>query len=402
MLTVREHSGVRVRVLLILPNFGFGGAERMVADLACGLDQKRFEVAVVSLFEPAGTEMELELDRSHVPVLYLGKHRGFDVRMYGRLGRAVREFRPYIIHTHRYVLRYLLPIPLYRRIPVRIHTVHSVAEREVDTVGKWTHHLAFRQGVLPVSIARAVSTSLEKLYGIAGPPLIPNGIRVALYANPRVSRVDWRRDVGFRDDEILLVSVGRLSPEKNHSLLLRAFSSYSASAHQCHLIVVGDGPLRGDLEAEAKSLGLVGKVRFLGLRTDVPDILAAADMFVLSSDWEGNPLSVMEAMAAGKPVIATAVGGVPELIEDDETGLLVPPRNVKALETALIELLTCPERRKSMGAAAAKVARDRFDVSGMVRAYEQLYEGLLRTRIKHRAQGRLSGLEDPWAVGGNE
>jgi len=365
-----------IRVLHVLPNFGAGGAERMVGDLVRGLDKSRFAAMVVSLFGPAQTDVERELNSAAIPVRYLEKHKGFDIRMYCRLRSVIREFGPHIIHTHRYVLRYLIPIREYRDVAVKVHTVHNLAQYEVDTLGKWVHRLAFRLGVVPVAIAESVSDSIEAVYGIKAPRLISNGIRVERYALARLPRRDWRKKEGFGPDDILVVSVGRLAPQKNHILLIRAFRRCCSAALGLHLIVVGDGPLRGDLLEEVQRLGLADRVHFLGVREDIPDILSAADLFVLPSNWEGNPLSVMEAMAAGRAVIATNVGGVPELVENGETGIIVPPGDIEALSAAIIELATDPNRRGVMGLRAAAKAQTDFDVSTMVKRYEELYEEL--------------------------
>jgi glycosyltransferase involved in cell wall biosynthesis len=134
--------------------------------------------------------------------------------------------------------------------------------------------------------------------------------------------------------------------------------------------------LKSKLESQISALGLQGRVHLLGQRSDIPELLNAADVFVLSSDYEGNPLSVMEAMAAGKPMICTAVGGVPELVEDG-CGLLVPPRDAQDLSKAMSYVLESPEARKSMGAASARRAVERFDLRVMTEAYEDLYRGLI-------------------------
>jgi glycosyltransferase involved in cell wall biosynthesis len=143
---------------------------------------------------------------------------------------------------------------------------------------------------------------------------------------------------------------------------------------------VGTGELRADLERQADTLGLQEKVRLLGGRSDVPEILNTADVFVLSSDWEGSPLSVMEAMAAGKPVICTAVGGVPELVEDGRFGLLVPQRDAEALAKAMEYMLEDSGARRSMGRASARRAIERFDLKVMTEAYEDLYRATIAER----------------------
>lgn len=365
------------RVLHIIPNFGSGGAECMAVNLMCGLVQDGFDMAAVSLYDRQGTDLELMLQERGIPVWYLGKRRGFDPRMYIRLERLLGKLQPDVIHTHRYLLRYLWPLPAYRRAAVRVHTVHNVAEKEVDAPGRWLNHVAFRSGVVPVAIAHAVSLSLRRVYGLRATPLIPNGIPVERYNNPTVSRTNWRLAEGFDDEAVLFVSIGRLDPQKNHTLLLKAFAEGPAATDpHSHLLIVGEGLLRPILEQQAITLGLSHRVRFLGFRTDIPEVLAAADVFVLSSDYEGNPLVIMEAMAAGKPVIATAVGGVPELVEHDRTGILVQSGDVQALAAAMKRFLKNAPERIAMGMQGALKAKELFDVRTMVAAYEKLYESL--------------------------
>jgi glycosyltransferase involved in cell wall biosynthesis len=371
---------MRVRVLHVLPNFGLGGAERMAMHLLLHLDRSRYEVAAVSLYDPQGTDIEAQLEQAGVKVWFLGKRLGFDPRMYGRLGRVIGEFKPDVVHTHLYVIRYLLPWILGHGTRVWVHTVHTVAEKEVDRVGQWVHRLAFRMGVVPVAIAEEVAQSIKRVYGLTSVPLIPNGIPLSLYTlNEEASRA-WRSQEGYREDELLFVSVARLSPQKDPLGLLRAFAIAASHVSGLRLLLVGDGPLRSEVEDQVRRMGLDEQVRFLGVRMDVPAILATADVFVLSSHWEGNPLSIMEAMAAGKPVIATAVGGVPELVENGVSGILVPPRTPDALAEAMILLAREAVLRRKMGEVARQRALERFGVDRMAREYERLYLKLLKRR----------------------
>jgi len=368
---------MRVRVLHVLPNFGLGGAERMAMHLLLHLDRSRYEVAAVSLYDPQGTDIEAQLEQAGVKVWFLRKRLGFDPRMYGRLGRVLREFKPDVIHTHRYVLRYLLPWVAMRRPRIWVHTVHNVAEREVDWVGGWVHRLAFRLGVVPVAIAEEVARSIKRVYNGKSVPFIRNGIPLAEYALGEEVRRRWRAQEGYGEADLLFVSVARLSSQKDPFSLISAFAGAAWHTPALNLLLVGEGPLRSDIEALVRKMALEERVRFLGRRTDVPAILAAADVFVLSSLWEGNPLSVMEAMAAGKPVIATAVGGVPELVEDGVSGILVPPHEPEVLERAIMRLARDPALRQRMGKAAQKRALERFGVDRMAREYAHLYESLL-------------------------
>ena len=370
----------KVHVLHILPNFGFGGAERMAMHLMLNLNKSLYEVASVSLYDRQGTDIEAALDQAGIRVWYLGKHLGFDHRMFWRLGKVLREFRPDVVHTHRYVLRYLLPWIAVRLGRIWVHTVHNVAEKEVDLIGRWIHSIAFRLGVVPVAIAEEVKYSLKKVYSLRSVPLIPNGISLADFALDKGIRKIWRTREGFEDGHLLYVYVARLSPQKDPFCLLHAFAIAVSQNDNLRLLIVGDGPLRSDVEERVKALGLNNYVRFLGVRTDIPEILAAVDVFVLSSRWEGNPLSVMEAMAAGKPVIATAVGGVPELVKDGISGILVPPQNPEALAKAMIQLAQNSSLRQKMGEAARQYAMEYFSVERMAKEYERLYTKLLESR----------------------
>jgi glycosyltransferase involved in cell wall biosynthesis len=368
-----------IRVLQVFAGFMAGGADRMGVHLMRNLDRKRFEVGAISLYGPVGSHFEQDLARGNVPVWYLGKRGGPDPRMLPRIATIIRRFRPHVIHTHLYVLRYTLPLASYRRAPARVHTVHNLADKEVDhsLVGLWIHRLAFRHGVLPVSIGQEVTASIVRTHGIDNFPTIPYGIPVQEYRTPSISREAWRKHEGFAPEDVLFVCVARFFPQKNHLLLLESFARGPASDSHAYLLLVGGGPLELEVKKRAEALDLRNKTRFLGVRTDIPEILNAADAFVLSSDWEGNPLSVMEAMAAGKAVICTAVGGVPELVEDGECGLLVPQRDEKALAKAMKYILEDSGARTFMGRASAKKAMKHFDVKVMTEAYEDLYRTIL-------------------------
>jgi glycosyltransferase involved in cell wall biosynthesis len=180
--------------------------------------------------------------------------------------------------------------------------------------------------------------------------------------------------------------VARFAAQKNHALLISAFSKGPAADPKAHLVLAGQGVLRAELQMRVNDLGLTNRVHFLGLRCDIPDVLEAADIFALSSDYEGNPLSVIEAMAAGLPVVSTAVGGVPELLQNGKEGFIVQPGRVDEFSEAMMTLLNNPNLRRTMGSAAAGRARENFDVSAMVRAYEDLYD---ETSAPSRTWGSL-------------
>ena len=376
-----------IRVLHVVTDFRSGGAERVAASLLRNSDPEQFDVAAITLRGPFGSALERTLAADGIPVWYMGKDKGFDTSVVAQVTRAMRRFRPQVVHTHTYALRYAFPYMLFRRIPAMVHTVHNLAEREIEWYGRWVNRLAFRRGVVPVAIASEVADSIRRVYGIDDFPLIPNGIPVDKFRGPSMDRESWRKKEGFAPTDVLYVCVAGLRPQKNHPLLLEAFHRGPASDPRAHLLSAGAGTLKSRLETQIGALGLQEKVHLLGHRSDVPDVLNAADVFVLSSDYEGNPLAVLEAMTAGKAMISTAVGGVPELVEGG-CGLLVPPRDAQALSRAMSHLLENPDARKSMGEMAARRAVERFDVRAMTEAYEDLYRWLI---AKYQSRWKLTG-----------
>ena len=379
----------KIKVVQIIPMLGPGGAERVAVHIVRGLNRQKFEVAVISIWRRVGCDLEQILDEFGTRVDYLGKGKGFDGRTYHKLHGVLRDYRPDIVHTHLQVLRYALPSLLLLRHMRSLHTVHNLAEREVEPRARCIQSFALGHGVVPVAVSEEVALSVKQLYGVKQCRVIPNGIPTNEYAQPRISRNDWRASAGFGQDDVLFACVARFASQKNHSLLLKAFAKGPASNPCAHLVLVGEGELREKLEEQAKNLGLAKQIHFLGLRTDVPDVLSAADAFVLSSDYEGNPLSVMEAMASGLPIVSTAVGGVPDLFTNGKEGFLHEAGNVEEFAGSMTFLLENPARRKSMGAMAARHAKENFDVSKMVREYELLYEEMMDTPQGIKVKGDL-------------
>jgi glycosyltransferase involved in cell wall biosynthesis len=198
---------------------------------------------------------------------------------------------------------------------------------------------------------------------------IPNGIP----APPAASGNDVRAELGIPPDAPVIGTVSVLRPQKALDVLLRAAKILVEEFPGLRVLIAGEGDRREALEELARELGLEGTVMFLGVRTDVPDVLAALDIAVSSSDFEGSPLSVMEYMEAARPVVATRVGGVPDLIDDGVHGLLVQPQDPAAFAAAVAELLRDPARAAEMGRRGQERRRKEFDISVMVKRLEELY-----------------------------
>lgn len=378
----------KIRVVHILPMLSPGGAERVAVHIVKGLDPGRYQPVVISFRERQGCELDDLLDNAGIEVRYLDKHPGFDYRMFSRVYRALGDSRPDVIHTHLHVLRYALPSMLLLHHSSHLHTVHNLAEREIEPRGRWIQRYAFSRGVVPVAVAQEVARSVERLYEIPRCPVIPNGIPTSHYACPRIPRAHWRAREGFDNQNVLFACVARFAPQKNHSLLIKAFAEGPALDPNAHLVLVGDGVLREQLLQQISRLGLDRQVHLLGLRADIPEVLGAMDVFVLSSDYEGNPLSVMEAMASGLPIVSTDAGGVSDLFENEKEGFLVRPGDAQLLAQRMTALLQDQEARLRFGGAAMRRAREYFDVSTMIHGYEELYEDLVGRSHSRAPQAR--------------
>lgn len=365
----------------VVPSFSSGGAQRVAAHILRYLDPHRFEAAGVSLWGRYGTDMEHDLAGAGIPVTYLNKRRGLDARIVGRLASVFADFGPDVVHTHVGALRYAWPVMAWRAIPVRIHTLHNVADKETTSAVRPFHRIAFRTGVRPVAIAEEVRRSFLRTYGEREVPVVMNGIPLERYRRPEVPRAVWRERMGISPAAPVVTCVARIEPQKNHALLVDAFAEVVAAFPEAVLLLAGfDTPLRPVLDEQVERLNMRQHVRFLGERFDIPDLLHASDVFALASDWEGNPLTVMEAMAAGRAVVCTAVGGVPELIRDGVDGRLIRAGDARAFADALLDVVGDPALRGALGAAAALHAAQAFGVEAMAEAYAELYLDMLHTR----------------------
>jgi glycosyltransferase involved in cell wall biosynthesis len=374
----------RLRILHILPSLGIGGAEMMATDLMTGLAATGHEVTAVGLYPERGSLVEERLQQGNVAVRYLGKRRGLDVRMLPAVSRTIREVQPDVVHTHLSVLRYVFPILLRQPVPVAIHTLHNAAAREADGFGRFVQRIAFKRHVIPVAVSRDGAKTYEEVYRRRCPAMIPNCIPVDRYDLPAGVGTAWRERNGFQPDDVIFACVGRLEEQKNPLGLIRAFADVAES--RAHLILVGAGSYQDRVTAFIAEKNLQSRIHVMGVRNDIEDCLAASDVFVLASDWEGSPLAVMEAMASALPVVSTDVGGVPELVENGRDGILVAQGDMRSLGAAMQKLAGDADRRRELGASGRRRARSEFAVGAMTQRYAVLYQSLLETaQVPHAA-----------------
>jgi glycosyltransferase involved in cell wall biosynthesis len=345
-----------------------GGSERYATSLAMGLKRHGYRPVVLAFAVGGAFESALQSESIDFKVLQSGA--GISVKQMWRLYQEFRKAGPRVIHTHHFA-------PLLHSLPGAIlsggrliHTEHGLSAYKTSRYRFALRVMSWFCDAIVVVGDDAARFMSEKV-GVSRRKLrvIPGGVDLSPCA---VSRRVARSMLGLFPDELVAVTVARLSPEKNHSLLLRAFARVQKKLNS-RLLLVGDGPERSAIETEIARLSLQKSVTLLGVRSDIPEILAASDVFLLSSTREALPLAVLEAMAAGLPVVATNVGDLPMIVKEGVTGLLVNPDDERAFANALFELLSDANRAKELGSRGRKLAEG-FSVEAMVRAYESLYE----------------------------
>jgi len=310
-----------------------------------------------------------------------------DARALAGIIRIARRFRPDIIHTHTakagFVGRLAGLIGLRPR-PVLVHSYHGhVLEGYFGRIRSDVYRRLERQlARASQCLVAASAATVDDLVRLRVAPrakfrVIPYGLDLDPFTHvDEATRVAMRRQLHVADDQVLLTFVGRLVPIKRLDLLLRAFALAGRTGVLIHLAMVGDGETRPDLERLASELGIAANVTFVGYRRDTPAIAAAADAAVLSSDNEGTGISLIEAAAAGRPAIATDVGGVPEVVTPD-SGILVPPNDEEALASAIARLASDSELRERMGQHAQEHVVGRYSPKRLIADFDALYGELL-------------------------
>lgn len=367
------------RIAFCITELDAGGAERMLTELVLGLPRPDWEPRVYSL-GPSGPYATL-LQEAGVPVrCFDGLHAWDAPRVLWQLKSALHEFRPALLQTflfHANILGRLAG--RWAGVPHIVSGIR-VADRRSRLYGwidRRTNWLVDRN----VCVSRGVADYCERESGFepAKTVVIPNGVDVSAFTAAKPA--DWTR-LGLPADSRVALTIGRLEPQKGMDLLLASIAAVASRVPALHLVIVGDGPDRASLQAQARALGIESRVWFLGRRPNVPELLAASEVFVLASRWEGMPNVVLEAMAAGKPIVATAVEGTTELICDGVTGWLVPVGELDTLATALHEAFAVPGAARSRGVSAQHLVNEQFTIESMVARYAALYCALMGCHIE--------------------
>lgn len=351
-----------MKIVQVIPFFGMGGAETMCETLVYELKKLGHEVIVVSLYSKE-TVITQRLKAAAVDVRFLDKKSGFDFSMYKKLKVLFGQEKPDVIHTHLHITKYVFPVATKLGIRV-VHTIHSVADHEAKNISKLLNkHYYKRSKAVPVALSESVRETIIEAYKLPEEkiPVIYNGIDL----DKCIPKTDYITDGKFK-----IVHVGSFLPVKNHKGLIGAFEIFHRKFPDSELYLIGDGIERAEIEQLVKQKNLSECVFFEGIQPNVFGILNSMDVFTLTSVKEGIPMSIAEAMGTGLPIVATAVGGVPDMLDENSAQLVGV--NDSAIAEAFEKYYSDYELRKKHGENALKLS-EKFSAKTMACKYLEIY-----------------------------
>ena len=383
----RARERDRIRVLFIMIQMAMGGAERLVLNLIKNLDREVFEPSLAWFVQERPLTEFVDLG---IPLHYIPKKGGFDWTTISRLSRLVRDHRIEIINAHHFM-------PVFyayygAKVANRSHLIYTEhSENDVlKASGIWkivgARIVNACDGVIGVS--EPVSSQLLRHFSLrpANVHTIENGVDLDLFSTSPQSRARSRAQCGFSPDETVIGIVANFRKNKNHRFLLSAFAEVNRARPKTRLIIVGQG-FAGDPESSEEEIAqairdarLAARVNVIGYRSDVRDVLQALDVFCLVSHREGLPLSLIEAMACGLPVIGTDVAGIRDVIQPEANGLLVAPDDVPGLVSALTRLVDDAVLRQSLGLASQRIARERYSFRRCIDETQRVFRSVAADR----------------------
>ncbi len=355
-----------MKVIQVIPNLLMGGAEIMCENLTLELKNMGVDVKIVSLYSQK-TPITERLKESGVEIIFLDKKPGMDLSIIKKLKKLFLEEKPDVVHSHISSQKYAMVAAKKAKVSVRVHTVHNVAQKELSKIDKFLAKRFYKKyKVIPVALSELILETIIDVYGLPVDyiPVVFNGIDLSNC----IKKVDYSID-----DRIKLLHIGRFSEQKNHKGLIDAFKLFREEKPNSELWLIGDGPLKEEIEEYAKENGLYSSVKFLGLQSNVYGFLHEADVFTLPSIYEGIPMTLIEAMGTGLPIVATEVGGIPDMITDNESGILTRI-DAKEIADAFLRLSNDEELRKKLGQNALYRSQA-FSSVEMAKKYIDIYKG---------------------------
>jgi glycosyltransferase involved in cell wall biosynthesis len=366
-----------LRLAHVIETLGRGGAEGLLADVVARLDARRFTSRVIALEAPADLLERIQACGTPVELLGISPRR-HPLKCLVAIGAALRRFAPNVVHTHLYYANVLGRLAMMGREPRVVTTLHNpdyTYESRLSplfAIRKILDRITGRRrNDLFVAVSGAVAADYQKHMGWPNIAVIPNGVDVWRFTPgpPGPESQHWI------PGEWRLLSIGRLHPQKGHSVLMEALARLRGEGLAVGLVIAGDGPLRASLSALAEALSVGSSVRFLGAVEDVRGLLRSADAFVFPSRYEAFGVALLEAMACGCAVVASRTGGIPEIVREGESGILVPPGDPVAIADAIKTLIAQEGLRRRLRAGARERAMA-FSVQHTVERLEAAYDAV--------------------------
>lgn len=353
-----------MKIVQIMPEFGLAGAEIMCENLVYELVKLGHEVIVISMYDYHSAITE-RMESCNIDIRYLGKKSGLDLSVTKKIYKILKDEKPDVIHTHRYVMRYVIPAAKMAKTPRLVHTVHSVAQKECGRIDQIINKYFYKFcNVVPVALSKLVQDTVCEVYNRKSneTPIIYNGINL--------DKCERKSEYQL-NQKIRILHIGRFADVKNHRGLIEAFDIFQKKYKNSELLLIGEGELRNSMEAMVDQLDLANKVKFLGLKSEVCSYLKHSDIFVLPSFYEGIPMSLIEAMGTGIPIVATKVGGIPDMLESEKNALLVDV-NSEMIANACERIVEDHFLREKIGSNAL-VAAEEFSSIKMANEYIKVY-----------------------------
>ncbi len=390
--TVIPNTSPKGRVMMVSTALGVGGgAEEQVMLLSLGLRSRGWQVKIVSLLPLF--PLSAELEASDITTSSLGMKRGIpDPRAMRRLSKELSTFKPDVVHCHMPQANLLArAVRPFHPFPVLISTLHNLTMERIN--GGSGRFLELAHGLTDrfCDLTTVICTPAVKTYVQRGAvpankiQVFYNGVNTFDFQANAQKRHEYRRELGV-DEKFTWLAIGRFELAKDYPNLIRAFETVVKRGEQnAVLLICGRGSLENEIRAQVHACGLEGHVKFLGVRRDVPNVMNAADGFVLSSYLEGLPMVLLQAAAVGMPIVATDVGGNAEVVIDGSNGYVVPARNHSALGAAMERVLRLPESdRVEMADRGRKHSRESFEIERILDRWEALYVSELEKKAGHR------------------
>lgn len=352
-----------MKIMQVIPVLDLAGAETMCQNLAIELHKMGHEVMVVSLYKKETVVTE-NLRNESIPVEWMDKKNGLDPSCIFRLYKLIQRFKPDVVHSHIYAGKYAHIAATMASVKSKVYTVHNVAQKEATDSNKRMNKVLFKKlGVVPVALTEEVQKSIEDVYGIdeSKIPVVFNGIPLERCKPIQV----------YKKNATEIVHVGRFFEAKNHRNLIYAFVDAHARFPEIHLKLYGDGPLRNDMEKLVSELQAEKYIHFMGLTNDIYSAMSESDIFILPSIYEGMPMTLIEAMATGLPIITTPVGGIVDMLGDGKEAIFTETDS-ESIAESICKLVNNVALRQSLGIAALKRSKQ-FSAIAMAKQYEEVY-----------------------------